>query len=110
MDEINQIQNPNISPMPGQSMGPTPSMPSASMMPMKKKNYWFWMVIAVILVVGGLAWWYVSSMAVDAPFVQQPQIDKEAREDAMISKDIEGTDSTNVDAEFQPIDKDLNSL
>ncbi len=99
MDEINQIQNPNISPMP--------SMPQVTV---KKGNYWFWIVVAIILVVGGLVWWYVGQMAVDAPIVGQPQINKEAREDMMISNDIQAVDPGNLDKEFMEIDKDLNSL
>ena len=113
MDEINQIQNPNIPPMssppsgPAQPMNPIPSMPQA--VP-KKDNYWFWIVIAVILVVGALVWWYVNQMAIEAPTMGQPQINKEAREDIMMSNDIEGTDLGDLNKEFMEVDKDLNSL
>ena len=71
---------------------------------------WFWIVIAIILASGGLAWWYVSQMGNDMPLVEQTQIDQEAREDAMISGEIQEADPGNVDAEFQAIDNDMNNL
>ena len=108
MDEINQIQNPNVAPTQG--AGGQTSMPGMPVMSMKKKSQWFWITLVIIVAIGGLAWWYVSQMGSEIPFVQQPQIDQGAREDAMISGDVQDADSTNVDAEFQNIDKDLNSL
>ena len=99
MDEINQIQNPNISSIP--------STPQA--MP-PKNNYWFWIVIAVILVVSGLAWWYIGQMDSEVPVIGQPQINKEAREDTMINNEIQGVDLGDLDEEFMEVDKDLNSL
>ena len=110
MDEINQIQNPNIPPMSSSPSGPVqPMNPMPQTMP-KKDNYWFWIVIAVILVVGGLVWWYVNQMTIEAPIMGQPQINKEAREDIMMSNDIEGTDLGDLNKEFMEVDKDLNSL
>ena len=112
MDEINQIQNSNISTnmpptQPSQPMDPAPIMPQVSE---KKKSSWFLITIVIILAVGGFIWWYVGQMTDDSLVVEQPKIDKQAREDALISKDIEATDSGSMDAEFQSIDTDLNSL
>lgn len=104
MDELNQIQNPNMS-VPGQSTGPTP-MPSISA---KKKNLWLRVIIGIAVAVAGLAWWYISRMAVE-PVVQQSQVNQEAREDTMISKDIQEADLGDLDMEFQAVDSDLNSL
>lgn len=106
MDELNQIQNPNM-PSAGGSMGPMPSM---SPMPAKSKSVWLWVVIAVVLVVAGVAWWYINQMTVEPVVQQGPSVNQEAREDMMINKDIQATDSTDVDSEFKAIDSDINSL
>ena len=106
--DLNQIQNPNVPPMPppaGGSMGQP--MPTNAM---KNKRLWFWIVVAIVVAVGAVAWWYVSRMAV-IPFIsEQPQIDQEAREDAMISGDIQEADLGDLDKEFMDVDQDLNSL
>ena len=120
--EINQIPNPNMPQMP--PMSPPPMQPSPPQQtdglspvlgipttPMKKKSPWFIIIILVILAVGGLAWWYVTYvMEVDVSIVEQTQPNPEAREDAIISGQIQDVDSTNLDSEFQGIDKDLDSL
>ena len=109
MDELNQMPNTSMPQMPPMAGGSSPVMGIPSR-PMKKKIAWFWIIIAIILVIGGLAWWYVSQMAVEVPLVHQFQSDNDAREDALISRDIQETDTGNVDTEFQTVDKDLNSL
>lgn len=106
MDELNQIQNPNVSPPASQPMGPMPS----TQMPIKKKGPWLWVIIGIAVAVAGLAWWYISQMAVESVGQQQPPVNQEAREDTMINKDIQEADLGNLDAEFQSVDSDMNSL
>lgn len=105
MDNLNpQMQNPNVPPMtPPSTGGAMPSMPA------KNKSMWLWIVVAVAVVVAGLAWWYISQMAVE-PVAQQPKVNQEAREDTMINKDIQEADLGDLDMEFQAVDSDLNSL
>jgi len=108
MDSLDpQMQNPNVP--PAMSAGPTPSMPSIPKIPRKNKSL-FWLVLVIIVVVGVAVWWYIGQMVPESVVQQQPQIDQEAREDALISNDIEGNDLGDLDAEFEDIDKDLNSL
>ncbi len=110
MDELNQMQNPNVPPMTpagGQPMGPTP--PMMPKMSMEKKGSWLWIIIGIAVAVAGLAWWYIGRMAVE-PGVQQPQINKEAREDMIIGNDIQEASLGDLDMEFQAVDQDLNSL
>ncbi|MDP3697782.1 MAG: hypothetical protein Q8R55_07285 [Candidatus Taylorbacteria bacterium] len=112
MDNQNpQMQNPNVPPMTpagGQPMGPT--APMMSQMSMKKKGPWLWIIIGIAAAVAGVAWWYISQMAVE-PVGQQPSpVNQEAREDTMLSKDIQEADLGDLDKEFQAIDNDLNSL
>lgn len=90
-------------------MGQMPSSIPAKMGSKKGSNL-FLFVVAVILVVGGLLWWYVSQMAVEAPAVQQVQVDQEAREDTLLDRDIQETDLGNLDKEFEAVDKDINGL
>lgn len=97
--ELNQIQNPNISPVP-----PTVKMPM-------KKNYIILIVILIIAAIGFLVWWYVDQSKVQMPTVsKQPEVNKEAEEDVQLDAQIQQTDLGDLDAEFQPIDSDLNSL
>ena len=108
MDELNQMQGSGMPPPISGPMGPMPAMPGG--MPGKKKSMWLWVIIAVAVAVAGAAWWYINRMVVEPVVQQQPAIDQEARKDMMIGKDIQAADSTNIDAEFQSIDSDLNSL
>lgn len=103
MDELNQIQNPNVTPtvLPNQSM---------STGPIKKKSPLLWIILAVVVAAAGLAWWYISQMEAEPVVFDQPKINKEAREDTMISKDVQEVDLGNLDAEFKAMDSDLNSL
>ncbi|MDO8496676.1 MAG: hypothetical protein Q7S43_04495 [bacterium] len=94
--ELNQIQNPNISPV--------------SPMPIKHKNYLFLAIILVIGVVSFMAWWYINQMKVVVPVTNQPEVNQEAREDAVLNNEIQQTDLGDLDAEFKSIDSDLNSL
>lgn len=103
MDEPNQMQ------MPEQQIGPTP-MPSMSPMAVKNKSIWLWVVIVIALVVAGAAWWYINQTVVEPVVQQQPPINLEAREDITISKDIQSTDSVNLDSEFKTIDNDISGL
>ena len=108
MDELNQIQNPNIPPPADGPTGPTsPMMPQVSM---KKKGPWLWVIIGIVAAVAGLAWWYINNMTVQPVVQQQPVINQEAREDISIGNEIKETDLGNLDKEFQAIDSDLNSL
>lgn len=115
MDEQNQMQNPNMSmpsaPSGGSGpMGQMPPIQSMPSMPAKGRSMLMWVIIAIALVVTGVAWWYISQIEVE-PMVQgQPNVDKEAREDMMINKDIQEADSVNIDSEFKTVDNDINTL
>ncbi len=114
MDELNQIQNPNMTPPvggPGQVMGPTPP-PATGIVPTpsKGKSMMLWVIVAIACVAAGVAWWYISQMSVEPVVQQQPAINQEAREDMKINQEIQNTDSANLDAEFKSIDNDINSL
>lgn len=108
------IQTPSTPAAPSVEQQPVQPAPMAQMpavpMPAKKKNLWFWITVGTLVAVGGLAWWYVSQMAVEAPVVQQPKIDKQAREDMLLQSEVQATNEGNLDKEFTDIDKDLNSL
>lgn len=103
LDLNQQSQNlPNI------SQTPPPSMQQQSVP--KQSGYWFWIVVAIIIAFGGLAWWYVNQLVVEAPIIEQPQVNKEARQDFMIQNEIDEADPGNLDKEFMEIDKDINNL
>lgn len=110
MDELNQIQNPNMS-MPSQPSGPA-SMPGVSSSEPAKKgiNPLFLLIVAGAVLVAGIAWWYISQMAGEPMVQQQATVNQEARQDMLINKDIQAIDSTNLDSEFKTIDNDINSL
>ena len=104
MEEFNQIQNPNI---PSADSG---QMPSTSQMSMKKKSPLFLVIVLVLVAVGAFAWWYVGQMNDEPVVVSQPQVNQDAREDIEINKELGEIDLGNLNAEFQAIDTDLNSL
>ena len=77
----------------------------------QKKSHWTIVGITIGAVITlFVIWWYVAKMKVETPVVGQPQINQEAKEDAALSGEIQQTDLGNVDAEFESIDSDLNSL
>ena len=111
MDELNNIQNPNIpSGLPSQGMpgGQMSPMPQASMT--KKSRSTFWITILALAAVGAFAWWYIGQMSDEPLVVNQPNINQEARQDTLISGQIQSVDMGDLDAEFKAIDTDLNSL
>lgn len=117
MDEQNQMQNPDISSSAGgmDSVNPAPMpvmppMPSMQDVPSKSKSIWLWVVILGALIVAGVAWWYISQMAVEPLVQQEPAINQEARTDILINKEIQGAGAANIDSEFKAIDADINSL
>lgn len=77
----------------------------------QKKSHWtiVGVVIAAVVILF-VIWWYVTQMRVEAPITGQPQINQEAREDAVLNSEIEQTDLGDIDAEFKSIDSDINSL
>jgi|SRR3989344_622462 len=112
MDELNNIQNPNVpSGLPSQGMsGQIPPMPQMSQASMKKKNSLFLIVIFALVAVGTFAWWYIGQMSEEPIIIDQPKINRDVREDLELSKEIEEVDTSDLDAEFKAIDADLNSL
>ena len=99
MDELNQIQNPNV------SMNNNPAMS-----PEKQKS-WLFMAVVAIIAAGVVVWWFAGLMTVDLADQQQlVPMDQEAKSDALINAEIEGVDLGDLDKEFQTIDNDLNSL
>lgn len=97
MDELNQMQNPNVTPSPMSSK-------------LKNKKT-LWIIIAVAVVVAGLAW-YFSAMQVDSPQlpVPTPTPEVEAQLDSQLNTEVENIDLGDLDTEFKEIDNDLNSL
>lgn len=77
----------------------------------EKKSHWtiVGLMIGTIIILF-VIWGYVTKMRVEAPVIGQPQINQEAREDAVLNSEIEQTDLGDIDAEFKSIDSDLNSL
>lgn len=102
MDEQNQIS--------GQQMGPMPSMPPAASP--KSQGMLLWIIIAIVVLAGSVAWWYLSRMmsSVEPVVQQQPQINQEAREDMLIDDDIQSANLGDLDMEFKSIDNDLNGF
>lgn len=77
----------------------------------QKKSHWTIVGVVVgAIIVLFVIWWYILQVKVEAPVTGQPQINQEAREDAVLNSEIEQTNLGNVDVEFQSIDSDLNSL
>src|SRR3989344_8993439 len=77
----------------------------------QKKSHWTIVGITIGAVVTlFVVWWYVTQMKVEEPVVDQPQMNQEARENAVLNSEIQQTDLGNVDVEFESIDSDLNSL
>ncbi|MBI2064793.1 MAG: hypothetical protein HYT62_01925 [Candidatus Yanofskybacteria bacterium] len=116
MDELNQIQNPNVPSSPlvqasQPSQGMSGQMPSVSQATMKKKNYLFPITVLVLIAVGAFTWWYIGQMNDEPVVIEQSKTNQDAREDALINQALGGVDAGgNLDAEFQAIDTDLNSL
>ena len=100
-----QMQNPNIMPP---SINSNPMAGAA----VGKKGHWALIVIILILLVGFfVAWMYVKQMDYGFQQVQTPtQAELDAAEDARLSQEIQSADPANLDAEFQTIDQDINSL
>lgn len=111
MDELNQ--NPNISIQPSQPPQSAEPVPQSLMMtePGKKKfNFLLWVLIAALVAIGALTWWYLNQMSPEPVLTEQPKINQEARQDILINNEIQDIDLGNIDKEFESIDKDLNSL
>ena len=100
MDELNQMQNPNIT---------SPSMSPGSG---NSKKLWFWIVIAVAVVVAGLVWYFsTTQVGLDSQLPSPtPTPEVEAQLDSQINVEEEGVDLGDLDAESKGIDHDLNSL
>ena len=78
----------------------------------EKKSHWT-MVAIIIAGIAGLfvVWWYVRVMILNEPMIdQQSLVNQDTRENAAISGSVENIDLGDIDAEFQSVDQDLNSL
>lgn len=109
MDELNQIQNPNVtSGLPSQPGQVSPM----SQMPVKKKSYLFPITLVLLVAIGAFSWWYIGQMNDEPVVVNQPEVkvNQDAREDIQTSKEIGEVDMGNLDVEFQAVDSDMNSL
>jgi uncharacterized protein HemX len=110
MDNPNFL-NPNVptegAPNPMYQAPQMPRMPQMASRP--KVSPLLWVVLVLALAGAGAAWWYINQMVVD-PIVEAPKIDQEAREDKLLSQELQGTDVGDVEQEFQDVDKDINSL
>ncbi len=74
-----------------------------------KKLIW---IIVIVLVIAGI-WWLMSSkqaVAPTAPTADTTQPTTSADSQASISQDLQGLNSTDLNTEFQAIDKDQKSL
>lgn len=70
-----------------------------------KKIIW-----VIVIVLGLLAIWWVTKSPATAPVSDIPIGASENDTVSGINQDLQGISSTDLDAEFQSIDKDLNSL
>ena len=110
MDELNQTQNSNTPPVVPNQAPPVYQVPPVLKQAPKKKNYLFLIVVLVLVAVGAFAWWYVSQMGNEPLVLDEPQINQDAREDALISRELGDVDMGDLDSEFESIDSDINSL
>lgn len=94
---------------------PAPSNQPVSGPVVGHKSHWFLVAVIIFLLAGALiAWFYSRQMKFDFGINNQnkpktPQ-EQEAREDVVIKNEIESVDVGDLDAEFNSIDSDLNSL
>ncbi len=110
MDNPNFL-NPNV-PQAGapNPMYKAPQMPRMPQVGAKSKvSPLLWVVLVLALAGAGAAWWYINQMVVE-PVVQAPKIDQEAREDKLLSQEVQATDVGDVETEFKSVDGDINSL
>src|SRR3989338_2169981 len=103
MDQVPpQMQNPNV----------LENMPVQSPMDhiTKKKGHWILVAVAIAAVATFFViQFYIDQMVVEM-VVRQPVLNQEAREDALISNEVQDVDLGDLNTEFEDIDKDLNSL
>ena len=82
----------------------------------KKKGHWFVVVVVIIAVIVLFAvWWYMEKQAglsVREVLLEmsQPLSDGVDAEENQIDRMLKGVDVGDLDAEFESIDQDLNSL
>ncbi len=77
----------------------------------EKKSHWTIVGVTIgAIIILFVIWGYVTQMKFETPVTGQPQTNQEAREDAALSGEVQQTDLGDIDAEFKPIDGDLNSL
>jgi uncharacterized protein HemX len=111
-------ETPNfLNPQSSQPMYQMPQQPMAPQMPQmpsmgakRGSGKLLWIILALAVVAGGAAWWYIGQMGGSPLVVEQPKVDQDAHEDATLNGEIQSVDVGNLDAEFQPVDKDINSL
>ena len=73
---------------------------------------YFYLAIAVILIAAGLIWWQIGKLTDESAIViPTPRPTPEAQTEINnISQDVQAVDMGNLNADFQQIDNDLNSL
>lgn len=103
MDELNQVQNPNVEPEKEKSPAPT-------------RQSWIWLGIfaAVAVTIVFVIWRYLSFPVVESPILLSPtptatpELTPESEAD--IEEDVLQVDVGDLDKEFKNIDSDLDSL
>lgn len=98
MDQLNQNQDPKFAQLILQEFN-------------QKKGHWTVAVVVIVAVVGlFLVWWYVDRMGFNPlPSVGVGTPSEETKIN-QINQELERVDVGDLDAEFEAIDSDLNSL
>lgn len=103
------MNNPNFSSSPDNQVQSSEPMQPQPVSP-KKDGPHFLVAIIIIVVVGGLLLWYMTGIDFEEYLpisVQRPNGQSSADQDV---KELDGVDVGDLDAQFQGIDADLNSL
>jgi hypothetical protein len=95
---------------------PNPLSQIPSTAPLTKQHRhreFFVLAIAIVVVATGLIWWQIIKLDDESTLTNRVIMNApnpENREISNISNEVNGVDNTNLDQEFEQIDKDLNSL
>ena len=104
INENNELSNPNIE----------QESPLLSNKP--EFDSLVWIIIAVLILAGGLIQWYIARSIPELDFNQinnqnqQRTYDDPNADLIQIKEDLNKTDLGDIDKEFETIDQDLNSL
>lgn len=93
---------------------PISQIPSEAPLTQKHKHKeFFYLAIAVVVVVAGLIWWQINSYSQEQEVFLPTATstpDADTQEINNINRDMQDADIGDLDAEFQEIDSDLDGL